>query len=226
MLASKAVETLLSLPEYQSANRVGIYLSMPNGEISTSAIVHDALNHGKKVFVPYIHTLSAQPPGRPTDVMDMLSFTSDVSVKPDKWGIPTLSDDVVETRENCFGGRGVNETQVATSGTEDTGLDLVIMPGMAFDRQMRRLGHGKGYYDYFLQRYHEKVGKMRNKMPFLGIFGHNVTGNRHNLLTPAAVVGLALNEQLIPENQSIPTDETDWRLNTLVIGDGSIVRAE
>lgn len=32
------------------------------------------------------------------------------------------------------------------------GLDLILMPGLGFDKNGNRLGRGKGFYDLYLQR--------------------------------------------------------------------------
>lgn len=39
------------------------------------------------------------------------------------------------------------------------------------------------------------------------------------------LVGLALKEQILPTEQDVPTDASDWPLDVLIVGDGSIIRS-
>lgn len=198
--STNATKTLLSMPEYKAARRISVYLSMPGGEISTSSIVRDALDQGKKVFIPYTYNASALNENQPKSIMDMVELDSMAdfeSLQPDKWGIPTPTKDSISSRVNCFGGVGI--TNGDTGGISD-GLDLIVMPGMAFDAHYGRLGHGKGFYDYFLTRCHQA-----SRMPFR--------------------VGLSLTEQLLPPSEAVPMDSSDYRLDALVTGDGALHRA-
>lgn len=163
--ANNATASLLAMPEYRAAKRISVYLSMPTGEINTSGIVRDALAKGKKVFIPYTYNLSRPEEGQPKSIMDMVELQSMKdfeSLEPDKWDIPTPTSDSISSRENCFGGTGISNGQTTRDG-EDTGLDLIVMPGMAFDSNLGRLGHGKGFYDYFLTRCQQV-----SRMPFRG----------------------------------------------------------
>jgi 5-formyltetrahydrofolate cyclo-ligase len=136
---------------------------MPTGEVSTSGIVHDALEQGKQVFIPYTYNLIAPKEGQPKSIMDMLelqSISDFESLTPDSWGIPTPSVESISSRANALGGTGITQ---GAEGTGNDGLDLIIMPGMAFDSDFGRLGHGKGFYDFFLHRCSRS-----SRMPFCG----------------------------------------------------------
>lgn len=161
------------MPEYQSARRVGIYLSMMVGEIATAPIVRHALENGKQVFVPYTYKSPLPTPsGHPSSVMDMVllhSWDDYKSLEVNHWGIPTPSEDSISTREGYFGEVWRTGSVGRIHPSEE--LDLILVPGMAFDVERRRLGHGKGFYDFFFHRYQEdrilKDGR-KAKMPFLG----------------------------------------------------------
>ncbi len=69
--------------------------------------------------------------------------------------LPVVVGDVLELRE--FDGRveegafGILEPTAQSSLFTDFSLiDLIVVPGMAFDAQGHRLGRGKGYYDRLL----------------------------------------------------------------------------
>ena len=147
---------------------------MPKGEISTTDIVLDAFDKGKCIFVPHTFKLRSPPIGGPNSAMDMVSLHSledYKSLKPDAWGIPTPNDISIIERRKCLGGAEIDLKKDREISIELEDLDMIVMPGMAFDKGLARLGHGKGFYDFFLQRYHQTrvtENKSPKKMPFLG----------------------------------------------------------
>jgi len=149
-------------------------MNMPRGEIDTSVLTAHALSSEKRVFVPYIYK-PKQPRSDdlPVSIMDMLQLADEsdyASLQPDKWGIPSIPKDTVSNRANSLGGKGLSDGDSPAPDTE--GLDMILMPCMAFDQDLNRLGHGKGYYDNFLTRYCSAKtadGQNRRK-PFLGMY--------------------------------------------------------
>ncbi|TVY44761.1 putative 5-formyltetrahydrofolate cyclo-ligase [Lachnellula subtilissima] len=204
-------ERITSLKLYQNAKYIGVYLSMPSGEIQTDAIVRHALESGKQVFVPYLHKSQTPSPNTPRSVMEMVdlrSLSDYDSLTRDSWGIPTIDAENIREREHILG----NSTK------ETRQLDMILMPGVAFDMDpksgyVRRLGHGKGFYDYFLHRYMQGRGS-QTKEPSE---------------SPGADVllyGLALHEQLIQAETDppVPIGEHDHLLHGLLVGDGRLVQ--
>ena len=201
---SRAVfNALLRLKVYRDARRISVYLSMPRGEVLTESIVRHALAAGKDVFVPYLHTSSTEigSKGDPKRVMDMVKLgglDDYEALEKDAWGIPTVKE--------AGPGRILGDGE----GREEGCLDLILMPGVAFDvdgKKVRRLGHGKGFYDYFLHRYRAVYEKSEGP------------GVR------TVLYGLALKEQFLQpkDGAGVPVGPNDSPLDGLVTGDGRII---
>lgn len=145
---------------------------MPKGEIFTRAIVLDALREGKRVFVPYIYATASLTTHESKSVMQMVSLQSKEdyeSLRSDAWGIPTPDETTIERREVTGGFHEIDPAEDSKESSSKEGLDLIVMPGLAFDKRLQRLGHGKGYYDVFLQKLHQQVTSPGGvEMPFLG----------------------------------------------------------
>ena len=171
----KAQDLILSLKQYQAAESLSIYLSMPKAEAQTTSIVQDALKNGKKVFIPYIHQPRTGP--KIIDMLRLASATEFERLQRDSWGIPSLPADSVDNRENAMGGKGLStgenphETEDGEGRKGEGTLDLVVMPGVAFDQGMNRLGHGGGFYDAYLSRFCADG----TRKPYLGEYSSHET---------------------------------------------------
>lgn len=162
------------LPEYQNAKTIGLFLSMPTCEIQTDAILNHAIEHGKTVYVPEVGANFEQAD------MDLIKCPSVPNFHKEwptnKWQIPEPPAEM--------------ERVVVQPGE----LDLLIVPGLAFDAKGGRLGQGKGYYDRFM-------AKMRLDR------------------TSPKLVAVALGPQLVDH---IPTHEHDFTMEIVVLPNQTI----
>lgn len=124
--------------------------------------------------------------------MDMVKIIDkqDLQTLPlDKWGIPSPKAE--------YGDPPMRRE----TAPDDTKLDLILVPGVAFDAARRRLGHGKGYYDRFITRCNDHSTEQKGSRPVL--------------------MALALREQIL-NNETVPVAEHDWTMDFLVHQDGII----
>ena len=118
-------DKLLNLLEFQRAQTILFYSSLSE-EVDTFEMIKQALKLGKKTGLPRIISGDGDFVPRQVEYLDQ-----DLEIGP--YGIS-------QPKESC------------SRTLEENELDLVIVPGIAFDRDNHRLGRGKGYYDRFLKR--------------------------------------------------------------------------
>lgn len=120
--SSKIAEKLLSCEEYKASQTVMTYVALPL-EVNTDQIIKKALEHGKRVVVPFI--------------------------EPDSQTITASELSGIECLEK--GPLGIFQPKEGSSRSIPLKeIDLVVVPAIAYDQQNIRLGRGKGYYDRFL----------------------------------------------------------------------------
>lgn len=112
---------LFKLKEFKKAKLILFYLSF-KGEVDTLPMIKEALKKGKKIAVP-------------------------ICDKKTKKIIPCQIQSLQGVlKEGCY---GILEPK-KFKPIDPEWIDLVIVPGLAFDKDCNRLGRGLGYYDRFL----------------------------------------------------------------------------
>lgn len=141
-------EKLFRTREFLQAKTIMFYISF-DGEVNTENMIKEAKRLGKIIAVPICKD--------GTRAIVSCLLPNKARLKKGPYGIcePAVKKPV---------------------HLED--LDLVIVPGIAFDKKGNRLGRGRGCYDYFLKR----------------------------VPRCAASIGLAFDFQILPSLPAFPTD--------------------
>ena len=118
-----ACRKLLAIPEVREARAVLLYSPLPD-ELDTGQALRALIGAGKRVFLPKCRR----------ETHELLC----IEIEDLERDLITGTYNIAEPKSD----RGVNAGD----------LDVVVLPGRAFDRDGNRVGRGAGYYDRFLAR--------------------------------------------------------------------------
>jgi 5-formyltetrahydrofolate cyclo-ligase len=112
---------LFEMKDFQQALTILFYVSYDN-EVYTRDMIKESIKLGKNVIVP----------------------------KSDKENRKLILSKLNNWEDLVKGAYGILEPKEIDPISIDK-IDLIIVPGVGFDKQGRRIGHGKGYYDNLLR---------------------------------------------------------------------------
>ena len=111
---------------FKEANTIMMYISSFK-EPETLPVIEHLLEQGKKVVVP-------------------VSSTSTNTI------VPTYIESISELQKGAY---GILEPSIIRH-IDPSEIEVIVIPGIAFDMHRNRLGFGKGYYDKFLENTNAK----------------------------------------------------------------------
>jgi 5-formyltetrahydrofolate cyclo-ligase len=117
---------ITQLESWQQARSVLLYLPV-NGEVDTWPFFNDCMRRHVQVFLPCCRK---QEPG----CMDFFQVTNRDQLIPGAYNIPEPDP---------------NQCMLL----DEPRADIILVPGVGFDRRGFRIGYGGGYYDRFFARH-------------------------------------------------------------------------
>lgn len=125
-LSDVILARFFELPEFEKARTVMFYVDVRT-EVRTRQALPKALETGKRIVVPWCNA-AGELELFLLEHMDELALGMYRILEP-KEELRRLPEKIVRPEE----------------------IDLIMVPGVAFDRRGGRTGHGKGYYDKLLE---------------------------------------------------------------------------
>ncbi|KAB3533545.1 5-formyltetrahydrofolate cyclo-ligase [Alkaliphilus serpentinus] len=129
LLKSSSIITIFKESNfYKEAKNIMIYVSFRN-EVDTLGLIEEMIQEGKRVFIP-------------------------LTVDKTRELLVSEVQDIKEDLE--IGNFGVLEPKKEKERILDPNiLDLIVVPGVSFDKRGYRIGYGGGYYDRFLAKHND-----------------------------------------------------------------------
>ncbi|XP_031635871.1 5-formyltetrahydrofolate cyclo-ligase [Contarinia nasturtii] len=177
---------ILDSDAFKQSTRISVYLSL-NQEVNTQAILNEMFRQQKEVFVPSYS-------GNKMVMLKITDMTDFESLPLTKWNI-----------------RQPNYDGIRESANDTGGLDLILLPGVAFTRKGGRLGHGMGYYDKYLSEHFEQNQHRRCNDLSLSSSETSISTKLKDKKT--ILLGLAFKEQIVDD---VPLEETDVLLDDII----------
>jgi len=125
-LSKQICAKFMALLEYADARTVMFYIDI-RSEVRTRHNLPDALASRKKIVVPWCNEAGE---------LELFHLANMDELSVGMYKILEPKPELRKLPEKVVG---------------PTDLDIVMVPGVAFDRRGARMGHGKGYYDKLLQ---------------------------------------------------------------------------
>lgn len=129
-LSHRIISSLLKVTEFKNSKNVMAYLSFDN-EVDSQELIKYCKEQGKRIFIPYCKKEGYKM--IPTEIKDIKK----------------------EVIRNKFGYMEHKLEYLRPANIED--MDIIILPGVAFDKKCYRIGYGSGYYDRFLKNVKDKI---------------------------------------------------------------------
>jgi 5-formyltetrahydrofolate cyclo-ligase len=159
--SAQITKKLLAHDKFVRANSIALFASMDH-EVNTTEIIKAAFEQKKSVYLPRVIS------NEEIRLLKVNDFAEFQCLERNSWGIP--------------------EPPMQKERELENELNLMILPGVAFDEKRNRLGYGKGYYDRLISWLSKK-----NARPYL--------------------IGIGFADQIV---EDIPCDEFDQILDEVI----------